>query len=89
MNLNRIISSALVFILPLSLYSSIHINEIMVKNVSNHVNENFNFEGWVELYNSGAESVDLSNYFFSDDPSNIYQWQYEGDTQIAYPFGAI
>lgn len=83
MNLNRIISSALVFILPLSLYSSIHINEIMVKNVSNHVNENFNFEGWVELYNSGAESVDLSNYFFSDDPSNIYQWQYEGDTQIA------
>lgn len=56
-------------------FASVHINEIMVRNTSFKVNENFNFEGWVELYNSGAEEVDLRNCFFSNSASNIYMWQ--------------
>lgn len=56
-------------------FASVHINEIMVRNTSFKVNENFNFEGWVELYNSGAEAVDLRNCFFSNSESDIYKWQ--------------
>ena len=76
--------SFLLFVLcPFVVFPSIFINEIMVKNVSNHVNGNFNFEGWVELYNSGAETVNLSNYHFSEDQGNPLLWQYQGDMDIA------
>lgn len=46
--------------------ASILINELMPRNVSFMINENFNFDGWVELYNSGAENYNLSNCLFSD-----------------------
>lgn len=46
--------------------SSVVINEMMPRNVSFVINENFNFDGWVEVYNSGAENVDLSDLVFSD-----------------------
>lgn len=57
------------------LNASVCINEMMVRNASFQVNEDFNFEGWVELYNSGNESVDLSNCFFSDSKTDPYRWQ--------------
>ena len=56
-------------------WATIHINEIMVRNSSFKVNEDFNFAGWAELYNSGNDTVDVSNYFFSDSESDIYKWQ--------------
>ena len=56
-------------------FASIHINEIMVRNSSFHYNEDYNFVGWAELYNSGNDTVDVSNYFFSDSESDIYKWQ--------------
>ena len=62
--------------------ASVHINEIMVRNTSFKYNEDYNFVGWVELYNSGDEMVDLSNCFFSDSESNIYKWQSLANTQI-------
>ena len=62
--------------------ASVHINEIMVRNTSFKHNEDYNFVGWVELYNSGDEMVDLSNCFFSDSESNIYKWQSLANTQI-------
>jgi len=56
-------------------FASIHINEIMVRNSSFHYNEDYNFVGWAELYNSGNDTVDVNNYFFSDSESDIYKWQ--------------
>ena len=46
--------------------AAVHINEIMVRNSSAVINDELNFEGWAEIYNSGDEEVDLSNCFFSD-----------------------
>lgn len=63
-----------------SVYASVNINEMMVRNVSSKINENYNFEGWVELYNSGAQAVDLSNCFFSDNQEDIYLWQNKAQT---------
>ena len=68
-------------------YGSIHINEIMVRNTSFKINENYNFEGWVELYNSGAEAVDLSNCFFAKSTSDIYLWQNKSTNSIIQPKG--
>lgn len=30
---------------------------------------------WIELYNSGAEEIDLEDYFLSDDENDYYLWQ--------------
>lgn len=79
----RIFTLVVGLLFPFVLFPSVFINEMMVKNVSSHVNENFNFEGWVELYNSGTEPVDLSNYFFSESSSDPTMWQFEGDMTIA------
>lgn len=79
----RVFSLIVGLLCPLVLFSSVHINEMMVKNVSSHINKEFNFEGWVELYNSGPDSVDLSNCFFSESSSDPTMWQYEGDMIMA------
>ncbi len=63
-------------------YASVVINEIMVRNVSFKVDDKFNFSGWVELYNSGAEVVDLSRCFFSNDLENQYLWQNQSNVEI-------
>lgn len=51
--------SILLFVNYLFCGASVIINEIMPKNISFHINSNFNFEGWIELYNNGNEDVDM------------------------------
>lgn len=63
-------------------YSSLLINEVMPKNVSCHINDDFNFTGWIELYNSGAEDVDISTIFLSNESLNLYKWQMPSDTTL-------
>lgn len=57
------------------------INEVMPKNVTSSVNDKFQFSGWAELYNSGAEPVDVSLYFFSDTSSIPDKWQMVQDSK--------
>ncbi|MCP4547761.1 MAG: T9SS type A sorting domain-containing protein [bacterium] len=53
----------------------IRINEAMSLNSATICDENGDFEDWVELYNAGAESVDLDGYYLSDDPANPLMWR--------------
>ena len=62
--------------------ASVIINEIMTKNISNHINSNFNFEAWIELYNNGNEDEDISTIFISDDSKNLFKWQMPYDSTI-------
>ena len=65
--------AALVFVATAN--ASIVINELMSKNVSFKTDDRFQFSGWAELYNNGAETVDISLYFFSEDRLSPTQWQ--------------
>lgn len=62
---------------------AIYINEIMAKNASAVINENYNFEGWVEIYNSGDESFDLSKCYFASSDNDIFEWENKDSTVIA------
>lgn len=62
--------------------ATVYINEVMPKNSSAVINENFNFEGWVELYNSGDESVDLSQCYFANSDDDHFQWKNLANTVI-------
>ncbi len=34
---------------------------------------------WIELYNGSFESIDLSNWYLTDDPANLVKWQFPAD----------
>lgn len=59
---------------------AVFINELMSRNASYKMNELFNFAGWVELYNAGSESVELSHLVFSDGKKS---WQCKAEGQLA------
>lgn len=56
-------------------HASVVINELMPKNVTYKVDDTYQFSGWAELYNNGAEDVDISLYFFSDSLPLPTKWQ--------------
>ncbi|MFA6884694.1 MAG: lamin tail domain-containing protein, partial [Paludibacteraceae bacterium] len=42
------------------------INELMPCNISTYRNGNNNYVGWIELYNDGADDVDIKGYTFKN-----------------------
>ena len=67
---------ALVLILfPIYLNAQLIINEIMSNNVSAVMDDTYNYSMWVEVYNSGTSSVNIYNYYFSDDMGNLMKWR--------------
>lgn len=51
-------------------FDSVYISEALAtpKNAREH--------GWIELYNGGTRSVNLGNWFLSDDRTNLSKWRF-------------
>lgn len=58
------------------------INEFMASNDSTITDQDGEYDDWIELYNNGTETVDLSGYFLSDDDTDIAQWAFPDGTSI-------
>lgn len=58
----------------ISFSQNIVINEIITSNSTVITDDDGSYEDWVELYNSGTESVNLSGFGLSDNVSLPYQW---------------
>lgn len=56
-------------------YDSLHINELLAKNVNDTTDINGDNEDWVEIYNGGTQQVDLGGYFLSDDVNDPTKWK--------------
>ena len=54
---------------------SLIVNEVMVGNVDVKIDLSYNYGGWVELYNPTEASINLGNYYVSDDPNNLKKHQ--------------
>lgn len=69
----------ILIILTLCCYSVVHgqlyINELQASNSKTLVDENGSYTDWVELYNAGNQTVDITGYFVSDDPENLNKFQ--------------
>ena len=52
------------------------INEISNKNTSQITDEDGSYEDWIELYNSGNETINIGNYCLSDDSLNLQKWTF-------------
>ena len=53
---------------------SLAINEVMSANVWCLEDEDGDYEDWIELYNSGSSTINLSGYGLSDDPDLPFRW---------------
>jgi len=59
------------------------INELQAANSKTISDPDFGEQGdWIELYNTGSSTVDLSGWFLTDDPSEPQQWQIPAGTSI-------
>ena len=71
--MHRLLRAALVPALILALVAGsaygqgLVINELMASNLRTLADEDIEFSDWIELYNAGAEPVNLSDYTLSDD----------------------
>lgn len=57
-------------------YEDLVINEVVAKNGSGAVDPQGETEDWIEIYNSGSQSLDLAGLYLSDNPDNPLKWQF-------------
>lgn len=65
---------------------SLSINELMAVNNSFITDEYGAYDDWLEIYNPGNDTVDISGYYITDDPLHITKYQIPGgsaETRIA------
>ncbi|MEX0944573.1 MAG: lamin tail domain-containing protein, partial [Balneolaceae bacterium] len=55
-------------------HAQIVINEIQASNSETIFDDDGDAGDWIELYNSGSESVDLTGYGLSDDEEEPFRW---------------
>ncbi|MCD4697934.1 MAG: lamin tail domain-containing protein, partial [Bacteroidales bacterium] len=53
---------------------NIVINEFLAGNETINTDEDGDYEDWIEIYNAGTQSVDLSGYTITDDDQEPTQW---------------
>ena len=63
-------------ILPSAAGAALVINEVMACNTRVIHDDDGDYEDWIEIHNTGAETVDLTGYFLSDDPSQPFKWAF-------------
>ena len=61
------------------------INEILAKNTSVNIDENGEFDDWVELWNYSDISVDLSSHFLTDKYDNLTKWEFPDSNAVLGP----
>jgi hypothetical protein len=73
---NRYLLS-LVLLLSISsaLSAQLTVNEIMASNSSIIADNNGEYDDWIEIYNAGSVSINLADYYLTDDPSNLTKWK--------------
>lgn len=55
-------------------HAQVVINEIMTDNTLTIEDEDGDFSDWIELYNSGSETIDISGWHLSDDIGDPMKW---------------
>lgn len=83
MNIKNTFLVCLVFI-SLKSISQVNINEYSASNSGTTILDNQgNNSDWIELYNSGSTTVDISGWYLSDDPTNLTKYSLPATTTIA------
>ncbi len=58
------------------LAQQISINEVMASNSTTKVDEDGDYEDWIELYNFGNVAVNLEGFWLTDNYNDLFQWMF-------------
>ncbi|MFH2142943.1 MAG: lamin tail domain-containing protein, partial [Bacteroidota bacterium] len=58
------------------------INELMALNQTTYSDEAGDYDDWIELYNYGTDTIDLSGVYLTDDPANLAKFQIDSAIKI-------
>ncbi len=67
---------------PQAASSAVVLNELMARNRSTVADPQGEYDDWIELKNVGAEALDLSGMYLSDNPGNPLKWRFPEGTWI-------
>lgn len=78
MNIRRIVLPIIIILVSHQVVTpqSVVLNEIVSANINIIADEEGDNSDWIELFNSGAESVDITNWGLSDKKSNPLKWRF-------------
>lgn len=62
--------------------SEVVINEVMASNKVSIADQDNEYDDWIELYNNGNTTVDISGYYLTDNNTEFLQWQFPAGTTI-------
>ena len=57
-------------------HGEVVISEFMAKNDETLIDGDGNYSDWIELYNMGTNSVDLTGWYLSDDTNDLARWAF-------------
>lgn len=58
------------------------INELMASNSTTIADPQGEYDDWIELFNKGNETIDLSGLYLSDKADNLKKWKFPDNTKI-------
>ncbi|MFN8332843.1 MAG: CotH kinase family protein [Saprospiraceae bacterium] len=74
---------AIVIVLHATAYGQVSINEFLASNVANIADPQYNeYSDWIELYNAGAASVNISGWYLADQQGTVPGWRLPANTII-------
>ncbi len=64
----------------ISVISGLVINEVMAANFSKVADQDGEYDDWVELYNGGANDINLTGFYLSDNENILNKWMFPNIT---------
>jgi len=69
-----------------SVSAQVVISEFMAKNDETLADGDGNYSDWIELYNTGSNTVDLTGWYLSDDTNTLTKWVFPSKSIAAGEF---
>ncbi|MEX1193193.1 MAG: CotH kinase family protein [Brumimicrobium sp.] len=75
------------------LCQQLYINEFMSSNQGSYLDDYGEPSDWVEIFNNSSQTINLGEYYLSDDPSDLKKWKFpsitieSGDFEIVFASG--
>jgi hypothetical protein len=63
-------------------YKEVAFNEIMAKNDAAVMDQNGEYDDWIELYNTSNHRINLSDLYLSDDKNDKLKWKFPANVSI-------
>jgi hypothetical protein len=63
-------------------FKEVAFNEIMAKNDAAIIDQNGEYDDWLELYNTSNRRINLSDLYLSDDKNNKLKWKFPANANI-------